>query len=1247
MSGTADGGSTVAFDPHTEHNRPALTLANGIVYVAYAASCPDELTPFHGWVFAYEAGTLTQQGIFATTPNGDDGGIWMTGDGLAADESGNIYASDGNGTFDTLNIPATDVGSSVFKLTLSNGALNLTDYFTPYNQDTLSLEDKDLGSGGVLLLPVQPGPFPHEMIAAGKEGRIYLINRDEFTALDQHYCANCSTDPQIVQESSSDFLSTVFSTPVYWNSTLYYWTPRAHLSAIPMVNGSMNFDGVTQNQDIFGFPGANLSVSANGNSNGILWALGTDAYSTGGAAVLRAYDATNVSNRLYSSDLKPNDAAGPAVKFSAPIVANGKVYVGSANELTVYGLTGATPTPTATPTSSSSILATPTPSSTANPSTTPTATATDTATATVTATPTATATANGITRNGSNKGGFSGFSPTTVNLYAGTANDDLVVVALCVGDSAINVTPPSGYTQLGSNQQFGTYPSTCGLYYHVWQTGDTLAPSFSDDGSFNDHFYIATSYSGADTNAPFDPNATPSQNGANIGSVTLSAVSPNTSEDMLVFFGFENTNGGGSYAPIYTSPLAQYNSEQIDGSWEELFAADGPLISSGSTGDQTMIAAGANETGGFMIAIQPPTGTVPTPTSTGTAASTATLSATAIPPTITPTATVTVTATATDTAIATATATPTATAIANGITRNGTNQGGFSGFSPTTVNLYADTANNDLVVVAVCVGNSPITITPPSGYSELGSEQQFGTYLSTCGLYYHVWQTGDTLAPSFSDDDAGFDDRYYITTSYSGANTSSPFDPNATPSENGVNTESVTLSAVSPNTSEDMLVFFGFENTNGGGSYAPIYTSPLAQYNSEQIDGSWEELFAADGPLNSSGSTGDQTMIAAGANETGGFMIAIQPANGATPTPTATASETVTDTPTATATETATTTATATQTATATATQTATATSTATITSTATATDTATQTGTPTATATATRTATATGTATRTATPTATTTATRTATATGTATRTATPTATTTATRSATATGTATRTATPTATTTATRSATATGTATRTATPTTTPTPAPRAVASLSVSVLNFGSQAVGTTSSAKSVILTNTGNATLNIASITKTGDFAQTNNCRATLGSGKNCSISVTFRPTSSGLRSGTLAINDNAAGSPQTVSLGGNFVTALPAPLSFGSVTRNTTSEKLLTVTNNQAVGLSALSASISGTGFRTNSLHSTCSSTLAAGSSCVYAVTFTPTTKKSSSGTLTITDNPDPGSPHSLSLTGNGS
>src|ERR1700723_1540940 len=312
-----------------------------------------------------------------------------------------------------------------------------------------------------------------------------------------------------------------------------------------------------------------------------------------------------------------------------------------------------------------------------------------------------------------------------------------------------------------------------------------------------------------------------------------------------------------------------------------------------------MTATGADYTGGFMIAIRPATGATPTPTAAATPTVTVTSTANT---TATITATKTSTATATVPATATATGggpTPTATATAsNGITRHGTNQGGLITHSPLTVNLYAGTSNNDLVVVDYCVAANPVTFAPPSGYTQLGSNQRVGAAGFTCGLFYHVWHSGDSLAPSFSDNNSNQLDRIYIMTSYSGENTSTPFDPNNTPSQNGASSANLTLSALSPSGAGDMLTFFGAEYTNGGGSFVPTYTSPLAQYNSEQFSGSWEEMFAADATLSNSGSTGNQTMTATGADYTGGFMIAIRPATGATPTPTATA----TPTPTATAT---------------------------------------------------------------------------------------------------------------------------------------------------------------------------------------------------------------------------------------------------------------------------------------------------------------------------------------------------------
>jgi hypothetical protein len=203
------------------------------------------------------------------------------------------------------------------------------------------------------------------------------------------------------------------------------------------------------------------------------------------------------------------------------------------------------------------------------------------------------------------------------------------------------------------------------------------------------------------------------------------------------------------------------------------------------------------------------------------------------------------------------------------------------------------------------------------------------------------------------------------------------------------------------------------------------------------------------------------------------------------------------------------------------------------------------------------------------------------------------------------------------------------------------------------VNSLNFGAQSVGTTSPAKSVTLSNTGKATLKVASIATTGDFAQTNNCKSSLAPGKNCTISVTFKPTSAGSRNGTLSVSDNAAGSPQAVSLSGtgngNQVSVLPTSLTFGSFRVGTQSAaKMVTVTNNQAVAIT-LSAAFGGRnpGDFAIGAGTTCGASLAATSSCVYSVTFKPLARKGRSATLNVSASPDSGSPHAITLSGTGS
>jgi len=348
VSGTGDGSDghgNLAFDPLRHLNRPGLLLQDGSVFIAFSSHC--DLSPSHGWVFAYNASTLAQEGVFVTTPNGGLGGFWMSGGGIAADAGGHIYIASANGSYDSSNVPATELSESILKLGTSQGSLNLVDYFTPSNQACLTTNDADLGAGGVLVLPDQPGTYPHILVAAGKQGEVYVVNRDQLTANNNHYdsITGCNArDPQILEESPA--LKGMFSVPAYWKNALYYAAGSDNLKMVPLVNGIPNFSQVTTSTFSLPWPGATPSISSNGDTpgTGILWVTNTNQYGpphpTLGPAILYAFDATNINTELWDSSQAANnrDTADNAVKFSTPTVVNGKVYLGGNSSVTVYGL---------------------------------------------------------------------------------------------------------------------------------------------------------------------------------------------------------------------------------------------------------------------------------------------------------------------------------------------------------------------------------------------------------------------------------------------------------------------------------------------------------------------------------------------------------------------------------------------------------------------------------------------------------------------------------------------------------------------------------------------------------------------------------------------------------------------------------------------------------------------------------------------------------------------------------------------
>ncbi len=341
VAGNGDGsaGGRIPFTSLRENQRAALLLNNGVVYMAFASH--GDNPPYHGWVLGYNASTLSQVMAYNSTPNGEGGGIWQSGDGLAADSSGNLFFVTGDGTFDA-NGGGRDYGDSIVKLSPSGAVL---DYFTPHDQGTMDANDLDLGSGGTILLQDQPGAHPHLALSAGKNGTIYVVDRDNMG----HY--RLSNDKQIVQSIANSFPGGTFTTgnfkaPVYWNGNLYFSADADFIKAFHVSNGLITTTPTSQSSFVVHYPGATLGMSANGAGSGILWVIErvdlepVGGTGTRGPGVLHAFDATNLAVELYASNQAPGgrDALDYAAKWAAPLVANGKVFVATNSQLAVFGL---------------------------------------------------------------------------------------------------------------------------------------------------------------------------------------------------------------------------------------------------------------------------------------------------------------------------------------------------------------------------------------------------------------------------------------------------------------------------------------------------------------------------------------------------------------------------------------------------------------------------------------------------------------------------------------------------------------------------------------------------------------------------------------------------------------------------------------------------------------------------------------------------------------------------------------------
>ncbi len=337
---------TLAFPPGATQTRPGMLLLNNILYMAWTGTV-------HGWMMAYDATTLQQLAIISSSPNGHLAGIWASGGGIMSDGT-DVFMETGDGTFD-LDVSGRDMGDTIAKF--DPNTLAVLDYFTPMDQNCRRLNDMDLGSGGPVLVPPQPGPYPNEIVVSGKGGTpcdpydggynslIYLVDKDN---LGGYNASGPDLDIQTIEGAVFGY----HSSPAFWQGPSNGWIYAAGLVSEAgtgeplkqwsLTNGVLSTSPTAESENVYVI-GGTPSVSSNGTSDGILWAQERQdilsAIANIKPAILYAYDATNVGNMFYnSSQAGTRDQAGSATKFVTPMIANGKVYLGTLFELDVYGL---------------------------------------------------------------------------------------------------------------------------------------------------------------------------------------------------------------------------------------------------------------------------------------------------------------------------------------------------------------------------------------------------------------------------------------------------------------------------------------------------------------------------------------------------------------------------------------------------------------------------------------------------------------------------------------------------------------------------------------------------------------------------------------------------------------------------------------------------------------------------------------------------------------------------------------------
>jgi outer membrane protein assembly factor BamB len=331
-NGAASVSGLVSFDPAQYKERAALLLLNGALITTWASHC--DISPYTGWIISYDAGTLAQLSVLNITPNGSGGSNWASGAGPAVDAAGAIYYLAANGTFDTLLTSAGrpaqgDYGNAFLRIGAASG-LSVADYFATFDAVAQSNADGDLGSGGAIVLPDMmdaSGQRRHLALGAGKDAQIYVVDRDAMGGFDPAQNHNYQTVSGVLAGS-------VYSSPAYFNGTLYYGAVGDSIRAFPFASARLPSSAASRTGTIFGYPGATPSVSANAGSAGIVWAV-----ENAGTAVLHAYDASDLSKELYNSNqAATRDQFGAGNKFITPTVTAGKVFVGTTDGVAVFGL---------------------------------------------------------------------------------------------------------------------------------------------------------------------------------------------------------------------------------------------------------------------------------------------------------------------------------------------------------------------------------------------------------------------------------------------------------------------------------------------------------------------------------------------------------------------------------------------------------------------------------------------------------------------------------------------------------------------------------------------------------------------------------------------------------------------------------------------------------------------------------------------------------------------------------------------